>query len=500
MINNWSSYQTDIFKDIETGNGHTVIEAVAGSGKTTTIVEALKYIPSTAKVLFVAFNKHISEALKTRVPTNVEATTLNSFGWRYGCLKQGKKISLDTRKTSFILRDILGSDDESIRKYIGAVQRLVSLGKAHLYTNETPKSEWIKLIDRFDIEIHNTANDSDDAEERVIELARQVMRHSIDRLSLMDFDDQIYMPVIKNWALPKYDFVFVDETQDLNYAQVQMILRLVNNTGRIFAVGDRYQSIYGFRGADVDAIPQIISTLKAKTLPLSITYRCPKSVVALAQEIVPTILAGDNAKEGNVSTIDDKQFLNDVKSGDKVLCRTTAPLVHYCLRLIGAGKKANVLGRDIGKGLIALIDKLTKGKDSMSALDMLEKLNQHEADVSSKLAVRNQESRLQKLMDDCETIALLSEDCRTVSDVKNRIESIFSDDVEGIMLSTVHRAKGLEAETVFILAPHLLPHPLAKQEWQRQQEMNLKYVAITRSLNNLIWVQTPKKLGAVKKG
>jgi len=69
-------------------------------------------------------------------------------------------------------------------------------------------------------------------------------------------------------------------------------------------------------------------------------------------------------------------------------------------------------------------------------------------------------------------------------------EEIFSDDTHsGIILSSVHRAKGLEAERVFILKPELMPHPLATSEQELQQEMNIKYVAITRAKKELYIVR-----------
>src|SRR5690606_35186416 len=104
---------------------------------------------------------------------------------------------------------------------------------------------------------------------------------------IVDFDDMIWFPFVYRLNVGKYDVVFVDETQDLNAAQIAMVYSAIKIDGRIIAVGDPFQSIYQFRGADSEAIPNIIKKLSAKTLPLSITYRCPKKVVALAKEIVP---------------------------------------------------------------------------------------------------------------------------------------------------------------------------------------------------------------------
>jgi superfamily I DNA/RNA helicase len=69
------------------------------------------------------------------------------------------------------------------------------------------------------------------------------------------------------------------------------------------------------------------------------------------------------------------------------------------------------------------------------------------------------------------------------------INKFFDEDVNGcVTLSTVHKAKGLEAENVFILDVSKMPHPMAKTESQKIQELNLKYVALTRSKSYLGFV------------
>jgi superfamily I DNA/RNA helicase len=63
---------------------------------------------------------------------------------------------------------------------------------------------------------------------------------------------------------------------------------------------------------------------------------------------------------------------------------------------------------------------------------------------------------------------------------------------EGTLLSSIHRAKGLEAKRVFILRSDLLPHPMAKSEWAKGQEKNLSYVAKTRAIETLVYVDGVK--------
>ena len=76
-----SKYQQAIYDFVEKGKGNLIVNAVAGSGKTTTIVNALKLIPETKTVCFLAFNKSIVSELKTRVSSKVNVQTLHSLGW-----------------------------------------------------------------------------------------------------------------------------------------------------------------------------------------------------------------------------------------------------------------------------------------------------------------------------------------------------------------------------------------------------------------------------------
>ncbi|MBP5457407.1 MAG: AAA family ATPase, partial [Paludibacteraceae bacterium] len=77
-----SQYQLDVFEHIVHGQGNAVIRAVAGAGKTSTIVAAMKLVPKTKKCLFIAFNRSIVEELTNRLSgyTNCTIKTIHSLG------------------------------------------------------------------------------------------------------------------------------------------------------------------------------------------------------------------------------------------------------------------------------------------------------------------------------------------------------------------------------------------------------------------------------------
>lgn len=494
-----SKYQQDIFDFIKElakinptefppGNPqHALVEAVAGSGKTRTIEMATNLIPRDMSVCFVAFNKAIADELKRRAPQHVRAMTLHSMGFQavnHAMAANGKRSNVNTRKVGDTLKALFQTQfielsQEDANNMLPIAVKLVSLLKATLM--EATKENIEYLIERYGIE-----NSSDvDILTKVCASTMIQCKHVFDRFdsSDIDFDDQIWLPVIHNLPMYQYDFVFVDETQDLNKAQLELCLKAVKPTGHIIAVGDRNQSIYGFRGADVEAIPRIIERLQAKVFPLSITYRCPKSHVALAKQLVPEIEAAEWAEEGQIVNLKMNKLQEVIKPRDLGICRYNAPLVKPCFQLIRAGIKATIRGRDIGEGLITLIRKL-KAKTMREFFVKADKWMQREEERARAKGTNSEYSK-----DKYDTLMVLAEDCDTVDCITRKIETIFSDFGSPVVFSSIHKAKGLEADNVFIIRPSLMPSKYANKDWELIQERKLKYVAFTRAKKTLYMVE-----------
>lgn len=460
---NWSEYQKNIFKDIAKGIGHTVVIARAGSGKTSTIVEGFRYIPRGKKTLMVAFNKSIADELKQRAPSYVDVMTLHSLGFR--AIKQSfGNVILENDKCRSIVASIIG-DDRDLWELNQSLCKCISLCKSFLY--DTPK-RIEEIIDNFGIETFDLER------EKFIE-------HTIKALGLckaskmvIDFDDMIWFPFVYRLNVGKFDVVFVDEAQDLNAAQIAMVLSAIKPEGRAIAVGDPAQSIYQFCGADSEAIPNFINKLKAKTLPLSVTYRCPKKIVKLAQEIVPDIEAHESAADGMVFDLDTADLLKKVKPGDFVLSRTNAPLIKYCLALLKSGVPANIQGRDVGANLIYFIKK-SKAKTVNGFIQYVNDWRDQEVE---RLMANKRDTTT--AIDKAECLLNLCEGTLTLADLKETIEKLFNDtdDSAKVIFSTTHKAKGLERDRVFILAD-------TYRRLNGGEEANLWYVAVTRSKSEL---------------
>ena len=470
-----SKYQKEIFRWVRDKKGkNLVVEALAGSGKTTTAVKLLQLIPKNEEVVFCAFNKHIASELQKRVPYNVRASTYHSLGLSI-CGESFGDIEVKHNKVDILLYHHL--DKYRFKFLYYPISRIVSLLKSNLL-EPTPEN-----IDDLAI-FHNV--ELYDKETIVYDAVKFIMEESKNKTYIVDYDDMCWLPVVLDLPSYQYDFMVIDELQDTNKVQIELAMKSVKQNGRVVGVGDSWQSVYAFRGADADAVPRLINRLDADTLPLSITYRNPKLIVNRVREKFPHIPleAAEDAKQGEISIINKEQAFEKFQPGDMILCRTNAPLVDYAFELIRNGIKANIRGRDIGKNLQSLVKKM-RSDDIYTTLDRLSDYRNKEV---AKLIASEKYSSAQAIEDKIDTIIAVSSGVNSVQELLQRIDSIFSDEKEEILLSSVHRAKGLEARNIYILRPDLMPHSSAKHDWERQQEANIEYVAITRSLDKLYYV------------
>ena len=472
----WSHYQEAIFENIEETNDNLIIEGVAGCGKTATIVEAANRVEGSS--IFVAFNSHIVKELAGRLPGNVVCSTLHSVGLS-SVKSVYKKAIVDKSKMYNILRELtkdMERDYAGRAKYIGDAQKIISLLSANLMEPTVENVE--DLFFMHGIECPKRFN-------KFFGIIEKAIEKNDSSTTAISFDDMLTYPIRQGLVCKRYDNVFVDEIQDLNAVQVALLLKCVKKTGRIIGVGDRSQAIYGFRGADTNAIPNIIEKLDATVLPLSISYRCPKTHIELAKQFVQEIEAAPDAQEGRMFSIPMEEFIDHVVVNDLVLCRNNAPLVKPALELIIDGKKAIIKGKDIGTNLIKLV-KATKAK----TIPQLERNIENWRMVEKEKAERKHKTT--ELIDDkadCIVALIDGTHPETIQDLNNYIKSLFSDGNAAIMFSSIHKAKGLEADNVFILYPSLMPSKYAELGWQLIEERNIQYVAYTRAKNTLVFVE-----------
>jgi superfamily I DNA/RNA helicase len=248
----------------------------------------------------------------------------------------------------------------------------------------------------------------------------------------IDYADMLYIPHI--WELEskdKYDFLFIDECQDLSAAQLFIAKKLVAYDGRVIAVGDPYQAINGFAGADTDSFNRVADTFKAKKLPLTKCFRCPDDVIKKAKEINSNIT--ENEIGGFVQEIKYCNVVKMTKPGDLIIARNKKQIISIVSLFINKNKRINVRAELANEILPELMKRHSCGE----------------------IAIR-----------------------KAITAQGNTIK-----------IMTIHGAKGLENDRVFIIGYNNLPvNDDNMQDWEKEQEKNILYVALTRAKRELFLV------------
>jgi DNA helicase-2/ATP-dependent DNA helicase PcrA len=499
----YSTYQQEIFNFAVNGAGHGIVEAVAGSGKTTTLIECVKRVNGTCLVM--AFNKSIQTELQTKLrgSKNITVSTLHNFGLQL-LTEHFQNITVDVsspqkskfhkvktemdpmkKKRNIVFKTLDKLDDSKDKRQL--CHYLIKMTKA-VQDNiiDCNKTEEIELlIDRHFTDLHRKTNIKDQVM-KYLPIIVQKCKESYDKV---DFEDMIWLPSQYDIKSQHYDWVFLDEAQDINVSQLLLFLRAVSSTTRVMIFGDPAQAIYAWRGACSDSIQQIADQLTPTVtrLPLSLTYRCPKSHVALAQRIVPQIIAKHDAEVGTITedlSMTEAQPM--IKIGDMILCRKNKPMVQLAFQLLREGKKAYIIGEPADKD--ALLERLDDGK---SLTMIIQEAKQEMEETVSLLEKRGQSTKAAITKDLFRTFIWLAEQHTSVEELRNRIKMMFTGSDYGphdaIRCSSVHRAKGLEADRVWIIVTKI-NKKMIKEEWQRKEERNITYVAWTRSKRDLFFI------------
>lgn len=503
-----SGYQVAIFDFIENGSGDGLVEAVAGSGKSTTLVQAVRRL-KTKNGVFLAFNKSIAQELGRKLGSQMSATTIHSLGMSIVRNGLGQNIKVDGFKYGNLIKKLLSNTQKAWKEQQKPLPRiwqqlpklmeeLVKLSRLTL-TDPQDRNALAALADHYNIKIKEP--DLALVGSLLGELLALGRTEAEDNL-VIDFDDQLWLPLVLNLETPKYDFIFCDECQDLNPAQLELVLKCKSKQGRILFVGDQAQAIYGFAGADCDSINKIVARTNATRLPLSICYRCPSSHIEQAKELVPQIEPRPNAPEGIIGKVREIDLPKLLAPGDMVICRTKAPLMKVWLRLLRNGIPVLNMAdeRKPGDMLVDILNQVARTPD-FNFQRLIRHLNQYQREWQHKQGSK-------PILTDTERIE--AEDREEIE--KSKIEALqslyrisqsndldsFCDEIKakfniqkgGVILCSGHKSKGLEADRVFLLRPDLMPYKVAgEKEWNQQQEWNLRYVALTRAKQEFYFVE-----------
>lgn len=525
-----STYQQKIIDDFNNTSNNMFISALAGSGKTFTLVELTKYTHDYS--VFLAFNKSIQQELEARI-TNPRFKTYTFNGLGYLIMMRNVsdkhpnlKINLDKFKTQNIVREVLSTNMVEFEKLtfeqkstlINEFSALFDIGKAK-FIDFNNKSDVLNIIDSYNlfenIECPMPMNGLD-----YIKLIDIINMEQFDENGVISFGDQLYITLkklfSKEWEVPAYLLftnIFNDEAQDMNRCQQLLIKFIQRKNSRIISVGDKNQAIYAFNGSDTVSVQNMIKMFNMVEYDLPINYRCATSHLDYVNRHYPEIgiKACDTAPVGSIEFISEESIANIAQAGDFILSRKNKDLCEIVLSLLSKGKSIYFKDEQFVKKILSKIKSFSSKVKSLD--DLANRLKNEKEKNEKKLEKKHRqmiekgnvtEGELEELtfsndvtdLFDC-VILLLSTYKRkksygqSVEGFHTYVEEMLNtkNNKNSIVCTSIHQAKGLEADNVFILHSARPFYELAfGNAEQKIQERNLSYIALTRAKQKLYLV------------
>ena len=462
--------QVLIYDKFRTVADNLLLNALAGTGKTTTLEGLIPLIRDPW--LYLAFNKPVVEEAIEKLPgaSKDNVKTFNGLGLK--CWRDGNgKADTNPKKTKDLLsekiRQLRGDDRAEASDAYFDLLTAISLSKHLGYVPEGKFTHARRLIDRAGLNARL---------ERPLSAFEQAIVDDVLFTSIqasyagaIDFDDQVYMPALFGGSFPRFPIVLVDERQDSSPSNYALLERCVK--GRLVAVGDRWQSIYGFRGATTDGGDEALKRYNMTELPLSYSFRCPEAIVRAVHWRVPHMKW---VKTGGTHQVLHSLHVDDIPDGAAIICRNNAPLARSAFALLSRKRSVSLAGSDIGPKIIFLLGKVGNPYDKRD--DLIAKID---AWRDEKLEKANAPATI---LDTAECMKVFASWGNTCEQAIEYAKHIFKQRGK-IELTTGHKAKGKEWDTVYHLDPGLI-------DMNDEQDRNLKYVITTRAKQECFEVNT----------
>ena len=499
-----SEYQQNIFEEVAHGAKNLVITASAGSAKTSTIENCLRFIPDGKKVLYVAFNKSTVDKLVKEIGKSREGLEIYTFhGLGVRILKENGIFTKDVEEVDdfkysrYLKENLLSLTDcgeveslgELLHDYVDNINRLINYSRYYLKMTEREIGEAAEIYGIVPVRDEYS-------------VVRKCLIWGKNNTDVIDHTDMIWLPNVLNMTTKyrQYDYIFIDEAQDMTLARQGLVDKVFKRGARFFAVGDRKQQINVWCGATEESLDNYLRRPNTIELTLPVSYRIPLKVEEIAKKYSPNITARPGAPEGIIRT---DVSANDAQPGDLVLCRMSSNLIEQYLQYARDNKNAYLKGYDVYRDEYKKLVEETGAKridiHCATKEGMFTKLYQRFFDeaknLMNKLNIDEDEAfshpKSVEMLDKIQALKALSAGLDTTDELIAKINMIFTGEKENaIQMSTIHKAKGLEAENVYILAPSLLFNPqFAKTKWEIESEKNLAYVAITRASYSLNFIK-----------
>jgi superfamily I DNA/RNA helicase len=478
--------QQAIYDCWENENCNILANAVAGSGKTTTILGILRRCEY--RTLFLAFNKSIQEEIQAKLEAENlaqgKAMTIHSLG--LSAIKSRHKFKIVKSKNWDLWKDL----EVKCKAIISKIDYTDKLRLGYTLMDMNDISRLFLTNDLKEIEIHMIGMDKsmlkiDQLQELWDNFVKIREKSYEGRFIDIDFIDMIYLPVIEDLSIPvRPTYLMIDECQDLNLCQHKLIDKLISQgVEKWVAVGDRNQAIYGFSGASGNSFDLFLEKGNVKELPLDVCYRCPPNIVEEANEVY-NIMQAFKEQDG---IVEETEWVQGIKPNSMIICRNSGPLIKLFFELISLGKSAYIKGDDIIGSITRFLSPYKKMSLTRAKMEMEDKM------MALRQKGEEESYQLFKFKENydnfCLTAMNLCDDEGTVDGLLLQINKIFESKNNAIMLCTIHKSKGLESDVVYILNEDLIPSRFASSTQQLTQERNLKYVARTRAKKELYYLK-----------
>jgi hypothetical protein len=440
----------------------TKVQAPAGSGKTFTLEAAASYM-NPRKGFYLSFNRAIADSAKQKFGSNVDCRTGHSVafgacGWNFkdrlskitGTLIANQKFIGDTSMFNtpsakgYIILD-------TIRRFCFSADREIK--ERHVPMIKGPYRE----------------EDMPDIRRDIVPWAKEIWNDMSDKNGSLPITHDVY---VKIWHLSnpviKKDFILFDEAQDANPVMLDVISKQVN-AQKIF-VGDKFQQIYGWRGA-INAMDRIQTE---HSTYITQSFRFGNAIAEMANGILgsymppnltPPAIKGLKDKEGIVS-------MSPLENPDVIICRTNAGVISNVFKYLGSDTKVYVQGGvNQMLGMLRGANDLQMGKKTYTP--DLALFNTWEEVIECSNTESGMELRSFVKMVKDHGIPKLIEALNSTSKYARAAD---------ITLTTGHKSKGMEWETVQLHSDFPVP---SEDKHLEQAEVNLLYVSSTRALSNL---------------
>jgi len=472
--------------EIINSTGDIRINAVAGSGKTTTIIEYADSRPKDARILYLAFNRSVkleaARKFEARGLTNVKVETAHSLAYKYIVPGSGYTIKAQGYKTHEIV-ELLGltGNGEKHAEYIIANH----INKFITYFCNSDKLK-VQHLNYLDIVFDNKAKKFAGAVYKYIEDGTRLLLSKMNKAEIeITHDFYLKKFQLSNPRLP-YDYILFDEGQDASPAMLDVFLK--QKAVKVI-VGDTHQQIYTWR----HAVNSLAKT-DFNTLNLSASFRFKQDIASLATDI---LYWKNHLYECARVLITGKGHGNK-KATKATIGRTNLGLLLKAIEYITDNRKVKHIYFE------GNINSYTYADDGASLYDVLNLYNNKHDRIRDKLiSSMNNMGDLEEYVEKTEDaqLAMMAE---IVKEYGNEIPGIIKslkdlhtgdeDRAKAEMIfSTVHRAKGMEYDIVYLVEDFITEEKLEKQVANTKEveepvntaklneEINLLYVAVTRT-------------------